>query len=76
MKGTAYALFDPIIMQSSYVEQGISGRSPIIGRSGSELWYFFLNIGLPLLCIIIILLILRMRFNLTKNAAETLTEEF
>jgi len=61
------ALFDPIIMQSSYVEQGISGRAPIVARSGSELWYFFLNIGLPILFIIIILLILRMRFNLTKE---------
>lgn len=67
------ALFDPIIMQSSYVEQGISGRAPIVGRSGSELWYFFLNIGLPLLFIIIILLILRMRFNLTKEEPPSVT---
>lgn len=69
------ALFDPIIMQSSYVEQGLSGRVPIVGRSSSELWYFFLNIGLPILFIILILLILRMRFNLTKvNDSNYVTE--
>lgn len=60
------ALLDPLIMQSSYVEQGIAGRMPIVARSGSELWYLFLNLGLPLLCIIIILLILRMRYNRNK----------
>jgi len=61
------ALLDPLLMHSTYVEQGIVGRTPVIGRSGSELWYAFLNLGIPLLFIIIILLVLRMRYNMNKE---------
>jgi hypothetical protein len=67
MKNTFNALLDPLIMQSSFVENSVAGRSPIIARSGSELWYLFVNVGIPLIVIIVILLILRMRYNQNKE---------
>jgi hypothetical protein len=64
------SLLDPLIMQSAYVEQGLAGRNPLINRSGSEIWYFVMNFGLPLLCIIIVLLILRMRYNYQRDQSN------
>lgn len=67
MKNINNALLDPLIMQSSYVEQGLLGRAPIVARNSSELWYFFINFGIPLFILIIILLVLRMRYNQNKD---------
>lgn len=63
-------LFDPLLMQSNFVNLGPTGRLPVIGRSSGELWYLFINIGLPLIVIIALLLIIRYRMKQKQSATE------
>jgi len=64
------ALFDPLIMQSLFVEEGLRTRAPIVARTNGELWYMFINLGIPLLIIIFLLFALRLRANMKKRVAR------
>ena len=57
------SLFDPLLMQSNWVNMGPSGRNALVGRSNSELWYLFINIGIPIIIVVGLLLILRYRMK-------------
>ncbi len=66
------SLFDPLIMQSLFVEEGLRQRVPIIARSTGELWHLFMNLGIPLLIIAFILFVLRLRTDRKQQRFGTL----
>jgi hypothetical protein len=65
------SLFDPLLMQSDWVNMGPATRAPLVARSKTELWYLFINIGLPLIVIIGLLLIIRYRMKQKEKEKES-----